>query len=64
MKSYFDNGEPFDDGRVPRSRTEIDGWYRGDTISDGETRGHSTWGVLVLIAAVCVILILLWGVRR
>ena len=64
MKSYFDNGEQFDDGRVPRSRTEIDGWYRGDTIHSRDPSKHPTWIVIGVVAVLCVIVILLCGVRR
>lgn len=57
MKIYLNTGEGIDDGRVPRTRRDIDGWYRGDTIHDKHPAKYPTWRVIIGIVLLCLLII-------
>lgn len=57
MKIYLDSGEGIDDGRIPRNRSDIDGWYRGDTVHDKEPAKYPTWRSILYIVLLCLLII-------
>lgn len=56
MKIYI-NGEGIDDGRIPRTRSDIDGWYRGDRVHDKDPTKYPTWRVIGGIVLLCLLIV-------
>jgi hypothetical protein len=64
MNHYLSNGECIDDGRIPRSMQQHEGWYRGDTIHDKDPQKHPTWRVIAAVAVLCLAVVWVCGVGR
>lgn len=61
MKIYI-RGEAIDDGRIPRDRRDIDGWYRGDTIHDNRVDKYPTWSAVAVITLLCLLVVWLCSI--
>lgn len=59
MKIYLPNGTAIDDGRVPRSTQEHEGWYTGKLVEDRDQSVFPTWAYVIGAVLLCAAIVLL-----